>query len=137
MRPTDLAPFLDADEQVRGGFNAGSGRSWAVWLSGHALLDNPPRMMFLLPFILLLRVRSYRVVITDRSIVVLRLSMVSGRPREVELRLPRQTQLGPFRGRGWIELGGIRMFAPEVDDKRAVQDADEEVGFPRPVPGIW
>jgi hypothetical protein len=131
-----VALFLDPGEQVRGGFNAGSGPFWAVWLAGQSVLEDP-RLLLLLPLVLLLRVRSHRVVITDRSIVVVRLSLLSGRPRDVEVRLPRRTQLRPFEGRGWIELGGMRMFAPEVDDKRAVQDADEEMGFPRPIPSIW
>lgn len=90
-----------------------------------------------LPLTLLLRVRRYWVVLTDRSIVVLRLNALTGRPRHLDLRLPRRTQLGPFSGRGWIQLGPIRMFAFEVSDKQAIQDADDQMGFPRPIPGVW
>lgn len=135
MRPSDLTPFLDEHERVESGFDAGSGPSWAVWLSSRYVFEDP-RVVIYLPLVYLLRIRRYRVVITDRGILVVRLSMVTGKPRDV-IRLPRETQLGPFEGRGWIRLGGIRMFAPEMSDKRAVQDADERAGFPRPVPGLW
>ena len=91
----------------------------------------------LLPITLALRVRKYWVLLTDRSIVVVRLNALTGKPSHLDVRLPRRTQIGPFEGRGWIRIGGIRLFAFEVSDKQAVQDADEEMGFPRPVPGIW
>lgn len=139
--PTDVAPFLDSDERVVAWFNAVSGPSWAVWLEGTALLFPDPRVVIFLPLLLplvrVLRVRRYRVVLTDRSILALRRKFLTGKPHHVDVRLPRETQLGPFEGRGWIRLGGIRMFASEVSDKQAVQDADEDMGFPRPVPGIW
>jgi hypothetical protein len=135
MRPPDLSAFLDGDERVIAWFKAGPGPSWAVWLANVPI---DPRTLLLLPLIrLILRVRRYWVVLTDRSILVLRLNTLTGKPRHLDGRLPRRTQLGPFEGRGWIRTGGIRLFAPEVSDKQAVQDADEEMGFPRPVPGIW
>lgn len=135
MRGAYLSPFLEPDEPVVAWFNAGSGPSWAVWLAGVPLPD--PRSAMLLPLTLALHVRKYWVVLTDRSIVVLRLNSLTGKPRHVDVRVPRRTQLGPFFGRGWIQLGHIRMFTFEVSDTQAVQDADEEMGFPRPVPGVW
>lgn len=135
MRGADLSRFLEADEPVRAWFNTGSGPSWAVWLAGVPLPDF--RSAMLLPLTLALRVRKYWVLLTDRSVVVVRLNALTGKPGHLDLRLPRRTQLGPFAGRGWIQLGHIRMFAFEVSDKQAIQDADEEMGFPRPVPGIW
>lgn len=135
MTGTDVSSFLEPDEAIIRWFNAGSGPPWAVWLAGVELPDL--RSAMLLPLTLILRVRKYWVLLTDRSVVVLRLNALTGKPHRLELRLPRRTQLGPFAGRGWIQLGPIRMFAFEVGDKQAIQAADEEMGFPRPVPGIW
>ena len=53
------------------------------------------------------------IVVTDRSILVFRQAKFSVTPKRMLERLPRQTQLGPFNGRGsWgrIELNGQKLW---------------------------
>jgi hypothetical protein len=82
VRGTDVSSFLQPDEAITRWFNTGSGPSWAVWLAGVELPD--PRSAMLLPLTLALGVRKYWVLVTDRSIVVLRLNALTGKPRRLE-----------------------------------------------------
>jgi hypothetical protein len=77
------------------------------------------------------------VAVTDRAIVLVRASQFAERPRQVIARLPRQTQIGPFEGRGWITLNGVRMWVRDVPDLLDVQAADQAMGYDTGPPAIW
>jgi hypothetical protein len=125
-----LGAFLEPGERVHYAFRATAGPRRAIWLgptpsNGSAVLFAP----VLLAAARALKVMNLVVAVTDRAIVVVRTSQFGEHPREVVARLPRQTQLGPFEGRGWITLGGMRMWVRDVPDLLEVQDADHAVGF--------
>jgi hypothetical protein len=125
-----LRPFLEPSERIHYAFLATAGPRGAVWLgpapnTGGAVVVAP----VLLAAARALKVMNLVVAVTDRSIVLVRTSQFAEHPREVIARLPRQTRLGPFEGRGWITVNGMRMWVRDVPDLLEVQDADHAVGF--------
>lgn len=125
-----LRVFLEPDERIDYAFRATAGPRGAVWLgpapkNGGAILIAP----VLLAAARALNVTNVIVAVTDRAIVLVRASQFAEHPREVMARLPRQTQLGPFEGRGWITLNGMHMWVRDVSDLQEVQAADHAVGF--------
>jgi hypothetical protein len=133
-----LRAFLEPDERVDYAFRATGGPRGAVWLgptpnSGGAIILAP----VLLGAARVLNVTNVIVAVTDRAIVLVRASQFAEHPREVIARLPRQTQLGPFEGRGWITLNGMHMWVRDVSDLLEVQAADHAVGFETGPPDYW
>ncbi|MEA2828294.1 MAG: hypothetical protein QOG43_2733 [Actinomycetota bacterium] len=133
-----LRPLLEPNERIDYAFRATAGPRGAVWLGpsanhGGAALVAP----VLLAAARALKVMNVIVVVTDRAIVLVRASQFAERPVEVIARLPRQTQIGPFAGRGWITLHGTRMWVRDVPDLLDVQAADQEMGYDTGPPAIW
>jgi hypothetical protein len=90
-------PFLESGEKVEEVFPAQAGSPWMVGLGGGLLL--------------LLFAKPRDVVVTDRSIVVLRQSKATATPKELLGRIPRNTMIGPVRGI-WAktELNGEKLW---------------------------
>ena len=55
------------------------------------------------------KVRNHIVAVTNRAILLAAVSLLAELPLDLAARLPRQTPLGPFEGRGWITVNGIRL----------------------------
>lgn len=91
----------------------------------------------LVPLARALKVRNYIVAVTDRAVVLIEASQFAERPKAIVARLPRQTPLGPFEGRGWITLHGIRMWVRDVAGLLAVQGADHAIGHDTGPPEFW
>jgi hypothetical protein len=85
-------PLLEPGETTAQVFLAQEGRGWMVGLGGGLLM-----MLFAKPRI---------VVVTDRAIVVFRQNKLIATPKEVLVRLPRNTYFGPVRGR-WAKVALI------------------------------
>jgi hypothetical protein len=110
-------PFLEAGEQIRQVMMAQTGPS--------------PYFAFLSYLILLLMAQMRMIVVTDRAIVVLKASkMLSGRPKSLIARYPRNMPLGPVTGSLWtpVTLGGDRMWVHRRFHKD-IRAADEEAGM--------
>jgi hypothetical protein len=125
-----LGAFLEPDERIDYAFRATAGPRGTAWLgpapnNGGAVVFAP----VLLAAARALKVMNIIVAVTDRAIVLVRASQFAEHPRDVIARLPRHTQLGPFEGRGWITLNGLRMWVRDVSDLLEVQDADHAAGF--------
>lgn len=77
-------PFLQQGETIHEVFPAQAGNPWMVGLGGGLLM--------------LILGKPRDVVVTDRSVVVLRQSKFTATPKEVLGRLPRNTRFGPVKG---------------------------------------
>jgi hypothetical protein len=77
-------PFLQPGETIQEVFPAQAGNPWMVGLGGGLLM--------------LLLGKPRDVVVTDRSVVVLRQSKLTATPKEILSRLPRDTRFGPVKG---------------------------------------
>ena len=88
-----VTPYLEPGEQVRHVFMGQTGPS--PWLG------------ILSWWIVLFAGKYYVFVATDRAILVLRASkFITSKPKEIEARLPRATQLGPMSGL-WAETHAL------------------------------
>ena len=107
-------PYLEPGEQVRHVFMGQTGPSpWFAALSYWIVLFAGKYFIF---------------VVTDRAIIVLRASkLVTSKPKALEARLPRATQLGPVKGI-WAETHalGQRVWVNKRFHKD-VQAADAEL----------
>ena len=77
-------PFLETGETIEQVFPAQAGSPWMLGLGGGLLM--------------LLFAKPRDVVVTDRSVVVLRQSKLTATPKELLARLPRNTAIGPVSG---------------------------------------
>jgi hypothetical protein len=77
-------PFLEPGETIQEVFPVQAGNPWMVGLGGGLLM--------------LLLGKPRDVVVTDRSVVVLRQSKMTATPKEILGRLPRNTRFGPVKG---------------------------------------
>lgn len=126
-----LRPLLEPGEDLRHAFEGTSGRRGTRWLGadsrfGWRFQFTPfPRPLVAYA----LGVENYVVAVTDRSIVVLRSTLTTNRPREVVARLPRATRIGMPSPEGVITVAGIEIYLHDVADVRAAQDVDAEQGY--------
>lgn len=133
-------PYLEPGEEVRHVFMGQTGPSpWFAALSY---------------WIVLIAGKYFIFVVTDRAILVLRASkLIPSKPKDVEARLPRNTQLGPVKGiwgethalgqRVWVnkrfhkdlmaadaELGQMGGAAPQAPQAPATTEAPAEPQAP-------
>lgn len=91
-------PFLEPGETIQYAFPAFAGNPW-MFSAGGALF-------------MLLFAKPRDVVVTDRAIVLFRQSTASATPKEILARLPRNTQIGPVKGKLWgkLDLNGQKLW---------------------------
>ncbi|QXC63093.1 hypothetical protein KSP35_10090 [Aquihabitans sp. G128] len=112
-------PYLEPGEQVRHVFMGQTGPSpWFAALSS---------------LIVLIAGKYFIFVVTDRAILVLNAGkLVPTKPKGIEARLPRATQLGPVKGIwGETHALGQRVWVNKRFHKD-LQAADAELGYASP-----
>jgi hypothetical protein len=134
-----LERFLERGERIEHVLRATSGPRAAVWLGSapKSTAQGTLLVPVLIPLARALKVRNYIIAVTDRAILLIAASQFAEHPRELIARLPRRTPLGPFEGRGWITVNGIRLWVRDVAGLRVVQEADRAIGHETGPPDFW